>query len=74
MCRAVTFIQELRQRCENLSQFPEGQPRFPELGPDAHYCVHGRYLILYRVLTDQVSIERILHGARNIINLIAEDQ
>lgn len=72
--RALSFIKELRGKCIKLGHYPEANPRFPELGPDVRFCPHGSYLILYRVLEDSVSVERILHGARDIMDVIGSEE
>ena len=70
--RALTFIRELRVHCLNLVSFPQSARRFPELAADAHASPHGNYVILYRDLPETVSIERVIHGARDIMALISE--
>ena len=70
--RALTFVRELRVHCVNLGAFPQSARRFPELTADAHASPHGNYVILYRDLPDTVSIERVIHGARDIMPLISE--
>lgn len=32
--------------------------------------VHASYLIFYRILDGEIRIERVLHGARNILALL----
>ncbi|HHL33297.1 MAG TPA: type II toxin-antitoxin system RelE/ParE family toxin [Desulfobulbaceae bacterium] len=71
--RAVSFIQEIRERCRKLDAFPEAAPRFPELGDNARILPHGNYVILYNVLDDKVLIERVLNGARDILSVIKDD-
>jgi toxin ParE1/3/4 len=68
--RAVSFVEELERRCLKLSDFPEAARRFPALGPDARIVPFKGYVILYRVMPSEVSIERVLHGARDIIAVI----
>ncbi len=70
--RAATFIQQIRKRCLALAEFPESARRFPELGENAHWLAYRRYVILYRNLPNEVSIERIIHGARDIIALVTD--
>ncbi len=43
---------------------PQIGSHHPEVGKDIRLLVHGKYLIFYRVRSDYVRIERILHGAR----------
>ncbi|HLF23431.1 MAG TPA: type II toxin-antitoxin system RelE/ParE family toxin [Burkholderiales bacterium] len=71
--RALSFVRELRERCDKLGSSPHAPRHFPQLGPDAHILPYGNYVILYRDLTREVSIARILHGARDIVALIAPD-
>jgi plasmid stabilization system protein ParE len=71
--RAVAFLQKLRQQCLNIGRFPNAQPRFPELGDRARVMPYKNYVVLYQVLDDAVSIERIIHGARDILSLIHHD-
>jgi toxin ParE1/3/4 len=71
--RAVAFLQELRQQCLNIGRFPNAQPRFPELGDRARVMPYKNYVVLYQVWDDVVSIERIIHGARDILSLIRHE-
>jgi toxin ParE1/3/4 len=71
--RALTFVQELRVRCRKVGALPLAARRFPQLGDDAHILPYENYIILYRNLPTEISIERILHGARDIMALIAPD-
>ncbi|MBI2713882.1 MAG: type II toxin-antitoxin system RelE/ParE family toxin [Rhizobiales bacterium] len=59
-----------QDRCKALAKAPR---QFPQLGADAHILPYRNYLILYRDLPTEISIERILHGARDIMALIAPD-
>jgi toxin ParE1/3/4 len=64
------FVVRLAGAIDRLSDFPEsGAPR-PELGADARSIVVDRYVILYRIGADSVDIVRVLHGARDLGNLI----
>jgi toxin ParE1/3/4 len=68
--RAVTFIDEIEKRCLKLGSFPDAARGFPALGADAHIVPFKRYVILYRNLAGEVSIERIIHGARDVMALV----
>ena len=67
--RAVSFIRELRQRCEQIADMPRAAPLRPELGAGVRVVIFGRYLICDSERGDQVVIERIVHGARNLMDL-----
>ncbi|MGC9195681.1 MAG: type II toxin-antitoxin system RelE/ParE family toxin [Syntrophobacteraceae bacterium] len=64
--RAASFIDEIRKRCTNITLMPLAAPLHPELGKDIRMVVFDRYLIFYTVEANNVRIERILHGARNL--------
>jgi plasmid stabilization system protein ParE len=62
--RAVSFVRELRQRCEQLADVPKAFPlvsRHEQTG--VRRCVHGNYLIFYRVDLETVQVIHVLHGA-----------
>ena len=67
--RALTFIQELRRRCEQIADMPRAAALRPELGAGVRVVTFGRYLICYAERDGQVVIERIVHGARSLRNL-----
>lgn len=62
--RALSFIRELRSKCEDLVDNPNSfalVPRYERHG--IRRRVHGNYLIFYRVETAKVVIVHVLHGA-----------
>ena len=62
----MTFIAELRRRCEALIDAPEGYelvPRYEALG--IRRRPYDDYLIFYRVAGDAIEILHVLHGARD---------
>ena len=64
--RAITFVAELIDRCERLSQTPEGYPLVPRYAASGiRRHVHGRYLIFYRVTTPGIAVLHIVHGAQD---------
>ena len=55
-----------------LTEFPEiGQAR-PDLAPGLRHWPVGRYLILYRIDPEAVTIVRVLHGARDLPSAIGD--
>jgi len=67
--RAISFIREIRERCENIVSFPDAAQLHPEYGEGIRMIPVGRYLIFYTVRSDQVRIERILSGWRNLADV-----
>lgn len=62
--RALSFIRELRSKCQDLIDNPNGfvlVPRYEHHG--IRRRVHGNYLIFYRVENARVVVVHILHGA-----------
>ena len=68
--RAVTFIRDIRDRCHAIAHAPRAAPRRDDIVPGLRMRVHGTYLIFYRILEEEIRIERVLHGARDIVGLL----
>jgi toxin ParE1/3/4 len=67
---AERWTRRLVEATDRLVEFPNsGAPR-PELAPGARSIVVGRYLVLYRVGHDSVDILRIIHGARELADML----
>jgi plasmid stabilization system protein ParE len=64
--RAVSYIEELRVKCFQLAEMPTAYPLRPDLGANVRIAVNAPYLIIFRVLTNEVRVDRIIHGARNV--------
>jgi toxin ParE1/3/4 len=64
--RAHSFISELRMQCAKICLNPAGYRLRPEFTNNLRSCAHGNYVIFFENLQDQVTIIRILHGARDI--------
>jgi addiction module RelE/StbE family toxin len=65
--RAVSFVEELLNRCLALADTPRAYPlvpRYERFG--IRRCVHGGYLIFYRLQPEQIEVIHILQGARDI--------
>lgn len=64
--RAGSFVAELRAHCQKICLNPAGYRQRPELSDHLRSCAHGNYVIFFEATTKQVTIIRILHGARDI--------
>lgn len=72
--RALSFIRELRSKCEDLVDNPDGfalVPRYEHHG--IRRRVHGNYLIFYRVESAKVVIVHVLHGATDYSAILFGD-
>lgn len=72
--RALSFIEELRNQCERIARNPQGYRTRPELGEGLRSCAHGHYVIFFEANAQDVLIIRVLHGARDLPNLLADDE
>lgn len=72
--RALTLVQELRDKCLSLADAPLAfplVPRYERFG--VRRRVHGSYLIFYRVEAEGVVVVlHILHGATDYAGLLFE--
>jgi toxin ParE1/3/4 len=69
--RAVSFVEELLDRCQALADTPRAYPlvpRYERFG--IRRCVHGDYLIFYRLHQEVDEVIHILQGARDIEALL----
>lgn len=68
--RAVAFIDELLAICVRIAGRPAAYQRRGDLAKGLRQAVHGRYLILFTQDADGVILERVLHGARRLDDLL----
>jgi toxin ParE1/3/4 len=64
--RALSFVGEIRDRCQQIVAFPEAAPPRPQYGEGIRMVPFGRYLVFYTVHPGEIRIERILPGVRNL--------
>jgi len=67
---AERVVQRIDVRIRSLADFPELGPERPEISPGMRVLVEGNYLILYRVTEKSVEIVRVVHGARDLTDLL----
>lgn len=63
---ALTFLDELEEKCDVLGRAPGIGTQRPELGDGICMLPYGRYLIFYREAGNGIRVERIMHSARDI--------
>ncbi len=69
--RAISFIRELRDQCQRIAANPTGYRLRPELSDDIRSCAHGKYVIFFAAAPEEVTVIRVLHGARDIPAILA---
>jgi toxin ParE1/3/4 len=68
--RAVTFVDELLEVCVRIAERPAAYRRRDDLAKGLRQAIHGRYLVLFTSDEEGVVIERVLHGARRLEDLL----
>ena len=68
--RAISFVDELLDVFDRIATRPQAFRRRDDLSQGLRQAVHGRYLILFTVGADGVVIERVVHGARRLEDLL----
>lgn len=68
--RAITFVAELQDRCHEIASFPEAAPLRPDLGQGIRAVTYRGYLLIYWTRPELVFVLRIVHGARNLPDLL----
>ena len=67
---ADRLLRRIADKLERLATFPEmGAPR-PDIAPSARLLVEGSYLVLYEIEPGGVVIVRVVHGARDLGNIL----
>ena len=70
--RALSYSSELRERLKQIGEFPKAARVMHLRGREIRLLPFRSYIIIYRVETKRVTVERIWHGARNIASLLAD--
>ncbi|MBW7922126.1 MAG: type II toxin-antitoxin system RelE/ParE family toxin [Rubellimicrobium sp.] len=68
--RARSFMRELNARMAEIARRPRSFPLRSDLGPGLRAAQHGPYLIFFVETDATVRIVRVLHGARNLPQLL----
>ncbi len=67
--RAVTFIQDIRAKFQDIQRQPLIYQLRPDIGEEARAVTIGNYAILFRVMGEVVRIERVVYGGRDLPNI-----
>jgi toxin ParE1/3/4 len=69
--RAITFVEELLDRCYALADMPRAYPLVPRYEQfDIRRAAYRDYLIFYRIGKDAIEIIHIFQGARDYETLL----
>jgi toxin ParE1/3/4 len=67
---ADAIVRRAGERIRSLEHHPELGPARPDFGPGLRALVAGKYLVVYKRRPDEVEIVRVLHGARDLSDLL----
>lgn len=67
---SVSCIDELLDLCARIGGRPQAYRRRDDLLPGLRQAVHDRYLILFTADAEGIVIERVVHGARRLEDLL----
>lgn len=68
--RAVTFVDELVAVFETIVLQPQAYQRRDDLADGLRQAVHGHYLTFFTPPDEGILVERVLHGARRLEDLL----
>jgi toxin ParE1/3/4 len=68
--RAISFAAELVAKIHQIAERPLSFPLRDEWRDGLRCALHGHYQIIFIIKDEQILILRILHGARNIPDII----
>ncbi len=68
--RAVTFIQDIRAKFQDIARSPLIYQLRPDIGDQARMATVGNYAILFRAIGDNLRIERVTYGGRDLPTLL----
>lgn len=67
--RAESFVAELEAKAAQAAERPRSFPVRDDVSLGLRVVVHGRYLLFFRELMDEVRIIRVVHGARDLTRM-----
>ena len=72
--RALSFVEELEQKCRAIAASPMAFSLVPRYEQYAiRRCVYENYLIFYRIEDEQITVLHIVHGAMDYSGILFED-
>jgi toxin ParE1/3/4 len=67
--RAVTFIQDIRAKFQQIECQPRVYQVRPDIGNEARVATVGGYAILFQIVGEVVRIERVAYGGRDLAGI-----
>lgn len=70
---ALDFVTRIQLACEQLAQTPAMGRKRDNLAKGLRSFPLDKYIIFYRIVKDDIEIVRVLHGARDIESIFADE-
>ena len=67
---ALVFVDQLSDRFRQLEQHPESGAQFGDLQRGLRRTSQGNHVIVYQLLDDAILIVRVVHGARDLHDIL----
>jgi toxin ParE1/3/4 len=67
---ADRLLEEIEAKCILLADYPQLGLARPDIAEDCRYLPVGRYLILYRIISDGIEVVRVVEGSRRLEGLL----
>lgn len=64
--RAASFVAELEAKAIQAAERPRSFPARDDLSPGLRAVGHGRYVLFFRELPDEVRVVRAVHASRDL--------
>lgn len=69
--RALSFVKDIRTRCQTLCTHPQLGPARNDLGQDIRiYPMLGRIIVAYRITQDTIDIVRVFSGGQDYESIL----
>ena len=66
---ADRWLDTLEDKLGLLADNPLMGPARPDIAPELRYHPVGNYLLLYRIVSGGIEVVRVVHGARDLLDL-----
>ncbi len=66
------LFREFNKKCQNIANFPNIGRSYAHIRPDLRGLPLDGYVILYKVLNDEVEILRVVSGRQDLESLFAD--
>ena len=67
---ADRWLDTLEEKLSLLADNPLMGPARPDIAPGLRYHPAGNYRLLYRIVSGGIEVVRVVHGARDLLNLL----